>query len=129
MEKNRIELTGSIHKLFRIQTRTGKPMVKLLLKVGNEGTFWVMGFGNIAQALQGCREGEDIAIAGTCKMNNWKSDDGAWHNEFNATAWSIEIGGKRIDYQKEQSDQDRTPEPPPVDQYGPENFDYQGGPF
>ena len=36
MEKNRIELTGTIHKIFKLKTKAGGPMTKVLLKVGNQ---------------------------------------------------------------------------------------------
>ena len=50
MEKNKVELTGIILKIFKLKTKAGGPMSKVVLKVSKD-TFWVLAYGNVAAAV------------------------------------------------------------------------------
>lgn len=113
---NEIRLSGTIHKLYRLKTKAGAPMTKVLLKVKQE-TFWVLGYGNVASAITALKEGDPLAISGTAQMNNWRDESGDWHNDFNAVAWAAEINGQQVKYekkgQKKPQEQARQSEFPP----------------
>lgn len=154
MEKNRVEFTGSIERLQQITTKTGKPMARFLLVVGQD-KFRVVAFGNLVEVIMAAGEGAQVGITGTGSINSWQTDDGAWRNDFQATAWAVEIDGETVAYQKPQAAQQnpqkgrqaqkpaqptlpysqpkpantgqpghRREEPPP-----PDDFAYRGGPF
>lgn len=40
---NEVKLSGKIHKLYRLTTKAGGPMTKVLLQVGKD-TFWVLSY-------------------------------------------------------------------------------------
>ncbi len=138
---NEIKLSGTINKFYRLKTKAGGPMVKMLLKVGKD-TFWVLGYGNVASAITALKEGDELAISGTAQMNNWRDEAGDWHNDFNAVAWAVEIDGQQVKYKKsepakqnnksvagseqprQQNNRDQVPPPDDRDQYN-----YTGGPF
>jgi len=154
MEKNRIEFSGNIERLQAITTRTGKPMARFLLAVGQD-KFRVACFGNLVEVIMAAGEGAQVGITGTGSINSWQTDDGAWRNDFQATAWAVEIDGMTTAYQKPQETRQdpqkghqaqkpaqptlpysqskpantgqpgrRREEPPP-----PDGFAYRGGPF
>jgi single-stranded DNA-binding protein len=138
MEKNRVEFTGTVERLRSIPTRSGTPMVKWLLKVG-EHRFQCVAFGNLAAAVLAAGEGKEVGLVGQASINSWKTDDGAWRNDFQVTAWCIEVDGSTTHFEKgqgaarkptrsvEQPRQQQLPRhqgPPP-----PDEFDYRGGPF
>jgi len=104
MEKNRIELTGTIDRLQTITTKTGKPMARFLLAVGPD-KFRVVAFGNLVEVVTAAGEGAQIGITGTGSINSWQTDDGAWRNDFQATAWAVEIDGEVFAYHKAQEAQ------------------------
>ena len=120
--KNRVEFTGTIERLQRIETKTGKPMAKWLLKV-DDSRFICLAFGNLAEAILERSEGESVNITGTGKINSWKTSDDIWRNDFQVTVWEFEINDQVVQYQKNKSgEQEGT-------QGGTNEHDYQGGPF
>jgi single-stranded DNA-binding protein len=134
METNKIEFTGTIERLQPIQTKTGSQMARWFLKVGQD-RFGCVAFGNVAENLLACGEGDEISITGTGKINSWKTEDGNWRNDFQVSAWSCEINGQTIKYEKNtgngsqtlNSRDDSPPLPPEPNQR--DEFDHSGGPF
>jgi hypothetical protein len=131
MERNRIELTGTIERLRSVATKLGTPMAKWLIKVG-DSRFGCVAFANLAAVVLAAGEGKEIGIIGQGEINSWRTDDSAWRNDFQVTAWSVEIDGVASHFEKSQwgtrkptvgKEQPRQG-PPPQDE-----FDYQGGPF
>nr|BDD47095.1 hypothetical protein 12 [Desulfobulbaceae bacterium] len=98
-DKNRIELTGNVEQLQRIETRSGKPMAKWLLQVGGD-RFWCVSFGNLAELVLNLGNGTEVGVVGTASINSWQDDDGNWKNDFQATAWSVEAGGVAVSYER-----------------------------
>ena len=99
MGKNKVEFTGTIERLQTIQTKTGSQMARWFLQVGQD-RFGCVAFGNVAESLLACEEGDEISITGTGKINSWKTEDGNWRNDFQVSAWSCEINGQTIKYEK-----------------------------
>jgi single-stranded DNA-binding protein len=134
METNKIEFTGTIERLQPIQTKTGSQMARWFLQVGQD-RFGCVAFGNVAESLLACGEGDEISITGTGKINSWKTEDGNWRNDFQVSAWSCEINGQIIEYEKNtgngrqtiNSRDDGPSLPPEPDQRS--EFDYASGPF
>lgn len=98
-EKNRVELTGTVEQLKPIKTKTGTPMAKWLLKVGDD-RFWCVAFHNLAQVILDRGDGVQIGITGTGSINSWKTDQGHWRNDFQVTAWGLEIDGVAHAFEK-----------------------------
>jgi single-stranded DNA-binding protein len=128
MGKNRIELTGTIERVQKITTRRGSIMAKWLLRVGDH-RFGCVAFGNIAETVLGRGDGVEIGVTGTAAINSWKTDDGVWRNDFQATAWAVEINGETIAYEKGGQSRKKEPgrQPHQGQQAGVQ--DYHGGPF
>lgn len=138
MEKNRVEFTGTVERLKSIPTRSGVQMAKWFLKVGDH-RFQCVAFGNLAGVALAAGEDKEIGVVGQASINSWKTEDGAWRNDFQVTAWCIEIDGVATNYEKGQGSA-RKParsEQPPRQQHlphtqgppPPDEFDYRGGPF
>ena len=131
-ERNRVEFTGTIERLKLINTKSGNPMAKWLLCVGQD-KFGCVALGNIADAILACSDGDQIGVIGTAKINNWKTDEGTWRNDFQITVWVVEIGDTVTDYQKmdKQAGSQQVPfdRAPPTSQIGRGENQYQGGPF
>jgi single-stranded DNA-binding protein len=132
MERNRIEFTGTVERFRSIPTKTGVQMAKFLLKVG-DSRFGCVAFGNLAAVVLAAGEGKEIGLVGQGAINSWKTDDGAWRNDFQVAVWSVEIDGVATHFEKSQGVTRKSPRseeqpsqqgPPPQDE-----FDYQGGPF
>jgi single-stranded DNA-binding protein len=104
MNTNRIEFTGTIERLQQISTRSGKPMCRFLLVVGQD-KFRAVCFGNLVGVVMAAGEGATVGITGTGSINNWQTEDGAWRNDFQATAWAVEIDGEVFAYHKAQEAQ------------------------
>jgi len=111
MEKNRIEITGTLERLQQITTKSGKPMARFLLVVGQD-KFRVVAFGNLAGLVSTAGEGTLIGITGSGAINNWQTEDGAWRNDFQCTAWAVEIGGQVVAYEKDTPAAPRQQAPP-----------------
>ncbi len=121
---NEVKLSGTIEKLKSIKTRTGTSMATMLLKVGQD-RFRVVAFKNVADAVLQCRDGDQISVKGTGSINSWKDNEGHWHNDFQVTAWEVEIAGNSVSYEKTSGQSNARPGP-----QAPSNeHDYQGGPF
>ena len=108
-------------------------MVKLLLQVRRE-RFWVIAFKDVATAiLSRCKADDRITVTGTAGINSWKDDEGEWHNDFQVSAWSAEIQGDKVSFQrKEEAPVKDDTEPPLPDEpttYDLGDYDYQDGPF
>jgi hypothetical protein len=126
-EANKVEFTGTIEKLQSVTTKTGTSMTRWLIKVGQD-RFKCVCFGNLADAVLHDR----ISLTGSGGINSWQDQDEHWHNDFQVTAWAVEIDGKIISYQKAdiRSRQKSFPDQaPPSDDRDPSQFDYSGGPF
>ncbi|MCB2216378.1 MAG: hypothetical protein KQH59_09935 [Desulfobulbaceae bacterium] len=128
MERNRVEFAGTIERLQRIPTRRGGTMAKWMLKVGDH-RFGCVAFGNVAVAVLDAGSGMRIGITGTGAINSWRADDGIWRNDFQATAWAVELDGETITYQKEGQAQKPEPDRQPGQCQQAGVQDYQGGPF
>lgn len=98
MEQNKVELTGTVKQSWSVDIKSGV-MAKILLTVGKH-TFWILGFGNVGQALLSLSDGDEVGICGTCQINAWKTDDGNWRNDFQVVAWSVEINGVETAFKK-----------------------------
>jgi single-stranded DNA-binding protein len=132
MERNRIEFAGTVERLKSIPTKTGVQMAKWLIKVG-DSRFGCVAFANLASTVLAGGEGKEVGVVGQGSINSWRTDDGAWRNDFQVTAWSVEIDGVASHFEKSQGATRKPPRseeqpsqqgPPP-----PDEFDYQGGPF
>ena len=99
MERNRIEFTGAIERLRKIQTKSGIQMAKCSLKVG-EHRFHCIAFDNLATTVLVAGEGKEIGVVGSGAINNWKTNEGVWRNDFQVTAWCIEVDGVATSYEK-----------------------------
>jgi len=130
-DTNEIRFSGTIERLKSIQTRTGTSMATFLLKVGQD-RFKVVAFKNIADAILKNSDGAQVSVTGSGSINSWKDNDDHWHNDFQLSAWDIEIhGGEKLSYEKAPdkeanrfNKQPEAQEAPPIDE-----FDYKGGPF
>ncbi len=96
---NEVKLIGTIERLQSVETKTGKPMASWLLRV-QSNKFKCLAFGNLAETVLRCSEGERIGVAGSGSISNWKDNDGQWHNDFQVSAWSVGIDGQEIAYNK-----------------------------
>jgi hypothetical protein len=134
MERNRIEFTGAVERLREVPTRSGVMMAKWFLKVG-EHRFQCVAFGNLATSVLVAGEGKEIGVVGSGSINSWKTEDGVWSNDFEVTAWCIEVDGVTTSFEKggarrpleneESARQERqTPESRNTDK-----FQHRGGPF
>ena len=134
---NEIKFSGTIERLQSITTRTGKPMSTWLLKVGQD-RFKCVCFGNLADTVLQCRDGDQISLTGTGGINSWKDNEGHWHNDFQLTCWAVEIDGQQISYQKadtkpqpvSRSPQQNNPDQdPPPDDRDLSQFDARPGDY
>jgi single-stranded DNA-binding protein len=107
-------------------------MAQWLLVIGKD-KFRVVAFGNVAEAvLRRCGDGDLISLTGTASINNWKDNEGRWHNDFQATAWSIEIDGEKISYKKAEGTTPRKSQhqaPAGRSKRPGDEYAYTGGPF
>lgn len=124
MERNRIELSGTIDRLREIQTRTGSRMAKFIIKVG-EHRFQCVAFGNLATTVLVAGEGKEIGVVGSGAINSWKTEDGTWRNDFQVTSWCAEIDGIVTAFEKTR----KVPKESANSEQKSEEFDYRGGPF
>ena len=126
---NEIKFSGIIERLQAITKRTGKPMSSWLLKVGRD-QFKCVCFGNLAETVLQCRDGDQISLTGTGSINSWKDNDEHWHNDFQVSVWAAEIDGQEVRYQQadtgKQQQQSRQQAP---QQQNRNEYDFQGGPF
>jgi len=123
---NEIRLSGTLERLTKVKTKTGVTMATFLLKVGKD-RFKVACFKNVATAILKCGDSARISVTGSGSINSWKDNDDRWHNDFQVTAWGVEIQGNNIAYKKEQQ-----PLPPDRKQTTSNRHDQQpyiGGPF
>ena len=124
---NEVKFGGKIDRLKQVSTKNGIHMATLLLIVGID-KFKCVGFKNIADTLLACKDGEHILVTGTGSINSWKDDGDSWHNDFQVTAWQVEVAGKTIAYDKGKSSSHK-----PTDNRKPSSRDdeyaYSGGPF
>ncbi len=130
-DTNEIRFSGTIERLKSIKTKTGNSMVSFFLKVGKE-KFKVIAFKNIADALLKCGDGAQVSVTGSGSINSWKDDKEHWHNDFQVSAWGVEISGQKIVYEKNRSQNDSAQQEQPSLPAEPEQyneFDYAGGPF
>ncbi len=124
MERNRIEYTGAIERLREIPTKTGVQMAKWFLKVG-EHRFQCVAFGNLATTVLVAGEGKEIGVVGQGAINSWKTEDGTWRNDFQVTAWGVEIDSIVTAFEKTS----KVPQEPAKNEQNTDEFDYHGGPF
>lgn len=140
---NEIRFSGTIEKLQPVTTRTGKPMARWLLRIGRD-KFKCICFGNIAETVLQCQDGNRISLTGSGSISSWKDQEEHWHNDFQVTAWAVEIDGLKTTYEKQaglsklepvassrKPQQQGIPDqaPPPPDDRDPSQFNYSGGPF
>ena len=125
---NEVKFSGTIDRLKRVNTKTGTSMATLFLTVRKD-KFKCVGFKNVADTLLTCKDGDHILVNGSGSINSWKDDDGHWHNDFQVTAWAVEIDGKNISYDEGKSSGDQPPLPPGPSSFDRDQFAYQGGPF
>jgi hypothetical protein len=124
VERNRIEYTGAIERLREIPTKTGVQMAKWFLKVG-EHRFQCVAFGNLATTVLVAGEGKEIGVVGQGAINSWKTEDGTWRNDFQVTAWGVEIDSIVTAFEKTS----KVPQEPAKNEQNTDEFDYHGGPF
>jgi single-stranded DNA-binding protein len=124
MERNSIEFTGAIERLREIPTKSGAQMAKWFLKVG-EHRFQCVAFGNLATTVLVAGEGKEIGVVGEAAINSWKTEDGAWRNDFQVTAWAVEIDGIITAFEKAS----KVLQEPSKSEQNTDEFDYRGGPF
>ena len=125
---NEVKFGGTIDRLKRVSTKTGTSMATLLLIVGKD-KFKCVGFKNVADTLLTCKDGDRVLVNGSGSISSWKDDDGHWHNDFQVTAWAVEIEGKTISYDKGKSSSKQPPLPPEPSSHDTGQYAYQGGPF
>jgi single-stranded DNA-binding protein len=127
---NKVEFSGSIERLKSIQTKTGNTMASWLLKVGQD-KFKCVAFKNVAEAVLQCKDGDKISVSGTGSINSWEDDKEHWNNDFQLTAWLVEIDERLVEYEKDATqNQGLSQLPQPQD--GPRlqnQGEYAGGPF
>lgn len=131
MERNRIEFTGTVERLKSIPTRTGVQMAKWLIKVG-DSRFNCVAFANLAAVVLAAGEGKEVGLIGQGAISSWRTDDGAWRNDFQVTAWSVEVDGVTTSFEKDTKKPIRSEEP--ARHQSPttsstDEFQYRGGPF
>lgn len=122
---NEIHFSGTIERLQAVTTKTGNPMARWLLSVGRD-KFKCACFGNLADAVLQCHDGDRITVNGSGSINSWKDAEDHWHNDFQVTVWTVEIDGQQINYQKAdtRSQQMNFPDQPPKpDPHGLSEFD------
>lgn len=127
---NETRFSGTIKRLQQVQTKKGTSMARWLLSVGRD-KFKCIAFKNVADAVLRCNDGDRITLAGKGSINSWKDDEGHWHNDFQVTAWTVEIDGQEINYQKAEAVQQVKQQPATrsPDPHGLSQYDYPGGPF
>ena len=125
---NEVKFGGKIDRLKRIDTKSGTPMVTFLLAVGKD-KFKCVGFKNIADSLLAYKDGDHILVTGTGSINSWKDDGDSWHNDFQVTAWQVEVAGKTIAYDKGKSSSHKPTDSRQTPSRGDDQYAYQGGPF
>jgi len=99
---NKVEISGTIDRIRRVNTRSGGDMCEIILRVKND-KFRVTAFGNIARAvLERAHEGEPLTISGSLTTSSWRDkQSGEWRNSWGVTAWGIELHEEKISYQRE----------------------------
>ncbi len=133
MDINEIRFSGIIERLKSVNTQTGTSMAALLLKVSQD-KFKCVAFKNVADAILKCSDGDKIRITGSGSINSWKDNEERWRNDFQVSAWEVEIHSTHTKYEKNTDTTVRPSkevEPPPPQQHMQDTnqYDYKKGPF
>ena len=127
-DTNQVIFGGTIDRLKRIDTKTGIPMATFLLIVGKD-KFKCVSFKNVADAIMECKDGDPILVTGTGSINSWKDDGDSWHNDFQVTAWAVEVDGKTIAYDRGKYSSSKPTDNRQKPSQDDSQYAYQGGPF
>ncbi|BDD88009.1 hypothetical protein [Desulfofustis limnaeus] len=100
MERNKVEMTGTVSKLRSIPTKKGTAMVKFFINV-DQHRFLCVAFAGVADAIQAAGEGAEIGVSGTAAINSWQPEPGQWRNDFQLFVWTVKIGSAVTVFQKE----------------------------
>ena len=123
-DTNECRLSGTIERMKSVPTKSGAAMAGIILHV-RQDRFRVVAHGNVAEhILSRGKAGDRLSISGTMSVSNWKDEaTGEWRNSFSVTAWSVEIGGENVAYERKQqsasSSRRQQYEPPTVHQSAP----------
>ena len=103
MDTNKCELSGVIDRLKSVHTKSGKPMAAFTLKCQNSW-FKISTFGNVAShILDHAKDGDLITVSGSLSNERWKTEEGTWRDSFEIKAWSIELHGEKVAFQRGQA--------------------------
>lgn len=125
---NEIRFSGKLEKPRAIDTKTGTSMTVFLLKVGKE-RFKCVCFKNLADKILECSDGARVTVSGSGGIRSWKDNDDHWHNDFQVTAWGIELHGEQFSYKKKRKAAKRSTSPPPEKKYTQDNSMHDDLPF
>lgn len=103
-DTNECRLTGAIEKIKPVTTKTGAVMAEIILKV-RQDRFRVVGHGNVAEHLLVAAGPDDrLSLTGTVQPSSWRDEaTGEWKSSFSIAAWSVEIHGDKIAFQRKQA--------------------------
>ena len=130
---NRAKFTGTVERFDRIATRTGTPMVKVLLRCYKEAVS-VVAFKDLAEDTD-LAPGDRVEVRGKIQSTSWTAPDGTRRQGWQLIADSIGPVGETLP--------DAPPPSPTRPATGkrqerqvrmfnsadPGPFDYDGGPF
>ena len=117
----------------RVQTRTGRPMVRFHAEVGKD-RLAVIVFNELAERLD-LAAGDTVSVTGRLQGTSWTGQDGGKRYGWQVVAEQVELHGRR---------RSSAPPPPPTkpapptrhgnqvrmfNSAAPGPFDYDGGPF
>lgn len=105
-DTNEVRLSGSVERIRQVQTRTGAPMVEIILAVRRD-KFRITALGNVAEhLLVACGPDDRLSVTGTLTTSSWKDESsGEWHSSFSVQAWGLELSGDKVSYQRKQVEQ------------------------
>ena len=111
---NAIRITGTVEQFDIITTKTGAPMIRLMLRSFRE-LFTVVAFKKLAEATR-LNAGDRVEVRGRVQSTAWTDKEGNKRYGFQVVATDIE------------PDMEAGQAPPPEEErFGV--MEYQGGPF
>ena len=98
MDKNECKFSGKIERLQEVNTNSGTRMARWLLHVGQDH-FRCVAFRNVAEEVLQCIDGDRLTVTGSGAINSYEVG-GHWRNDFQVSAWTVEIDGRVVVYEK-----------------------------